>query len=143
MRLFAGTELDRPPRCEHCGELDEDCKCPPEPPQSHAHAMRDCSDTSFGLSAPIGAFGAQHIQPLVAPDKQTARLSKEKRKKGKVVTVIRGLPTEGNDLPSLLKQLKSNCGAGGALQEDSIEIQGDQLDRVREELKKIGYKVKG
>jgi translation initiation factor 1 len=113
MRLFAGTELDRPPRCEHCGELDEDCKCPPEPPQS------------------------------LAPDKQTARLSKEKRKKGKVVTVIRGLPTEGNDLPSLLKQLKSNCGAGGALQEDSIEIQGDQLDRVREELKKIGYKVKG
>jgi translation initiation factor 1 len=113
MRLFAGAELDRPPRCEQCGELDEDCQCPPEP------------------------------EPRLAPGKQTARLSKEKRKKGKLVTVIRGLSAEGNDLPSLLKQLKSACGAGGTLQEDSIEIQGDQIDRIRDALKEIGFKVKG
>lgn len=31
MRLFAGTEFDRPPRCERCGELEDDCHCPPEP----------------------------------------------------------------------------------------------------------------
>jgi translation initiation factor 1 len=113
MRLFAGTELDRPPRCERCEKLESECECPPEP------------------------------KPLLAPGKQTARLSKEKRKKGKMVTVIRGLDPDGNDLPSLLKRLKSTCGAGGTIQEESIELQGDQLDRVREELKKTGYKVKG
>lgn len=113
MRLLAGTELDRPSRCERCGELDENCQCVPEP------------------------------VPRLAPEKQTARLSKEKRKKGKVVTVIRGLAESGNDLATLLKTLKTAIGTGGTLQEDAIEIQGDQLDRVRETLRKLGYKVNG
>ena len=113
MRLFEGTEFDRPPRCERCGELEADCSCPPEPP------------------------------PLTPPGKQTARIAVEKRKKGKVVTVIRGLPGDGNDLPSLLTRLKSDCGAGGAIKDESIEIQGRQLDRVRDVLQNIGYRVKG
>ena len=81
--------------------------------------------------------------PRLAPGKQTARLSKEKRKKGKVVTVIRGLVESDNDLLTLLKTLKTAIGTGGTLQEDAIEIQGDQLDRVRETLRKLGYKVNG
>jgi translation initiation factor 1 len=112
MRLFEGTPWDRPPRCERCGKLEAECKCPPEPP------------------------------PQIPPEKQTARLTVEKRKKGKVVTVIRGLPELGNDLPELLTRLKSLCGAGGTLQEESLEIQGDHLERVRAELTKIGFKVK-
>ncbi|MFH1300111.1 MAG: translation initiation factor [Planctomycetota bacterium] len=113
MRLFEGTPFDRPPRCEKCDQLEAECICPPEP------AFR------------------------IPPAQQTARLSIEKRKRGKRVTVVRGLPLEGNDLPELLKQLKSQCGAGGSLQGDELEIQGDQLDRVRETLKAIGFKVKG
>lgn len=113
MRLFEGTPFDRPPRCERCDELEEECCCEPEP------------------------------APLIPPGKQTARLAKEKRKKGKMVTVIRGLPIEGNDLPELLTKLKNSCGAGGSLKEDLLEIQGDQLDRVRQELLKMGFKVKG
>jgi translation initiation factor 1 len=31
MRLFAGTEFDRPPKCDRCGKLESECKCPPEP----------------------------------------------------------------------------------------------------------------
>ena len=31
MRLFAGTEFDRPPKCERCGKLESDCQCPPLP----------------------------------------------------------------------------------------------------------------
>lgn len=113
MRLFEGTPFDRPPRCEKCDQLEEECICPPELPFR------------------------------IPPEQQTARLAIEKRKKGKRVTVVRGLPEEGNDLPELLKQLKSQCGAGGALKEEELEIQGDQLDRVRETLKGMGFKVKG
>jgi translation initiation factor 1 len=113
MRLFEGTPFDRPPRCEQCGELEEECTCPPTAPER------------------------------ISPEKQTARLSIEKRKKGKVVTIVAGLPAEGNDLPELLTRLKSVCGAGGTLQGDVLEIQGRQLDRVRDVLKQIGYKVKG
>ena len=73
----------------------------------------------------------------------SARLSVEKRKKGKIVTVVRGLPVEGNDLPELLTRLKNTCGAGGALKDDVLEIQGNQIDRVRDALQSIGYRVNG
>ena len=113
MRLFAGTPFDRPPRCEKCGELDAECSCPPEPPHR------------------------------IPPEKQTAKIAVEKRKRGKLVTVIRGLPSEGNDLPALLSELKTHCGAGGTLNTDELEVQGDQRDRVRARLEAIGYRVKG
>jgi translation initiation factor 1 len=77
------------------------------------------------------------------PEKQTAKLSMEKRAKGKMVTVVRGLSHEHNDLEELLRQLKSHCGAGGTLKDDELEIQGDQREKVREKLQSLRYKVKG
>ena len=79
---------------------------------------------------------------MIPPEKQTARLAIEKRKKGKMVTVIRGLPEVGNDLPALLTRLKNACGAGGTIHEDSLEIQGEHLQRIRNELELLGYNVK-
>lgn len=113
MRLFEGTQWDRPPRCDRCGELVELCTCPPPP------------------------------KVLTPPETQTARLAVEKRKKGKVVTVVRGLPADDNDLPGLLGRLKAACGAGGTIKEDELEIQGDHLDRVRGLLANLGYRVHG
>ncbi len=113
MRLFEGTQWDRPPRCERCGELDADCVCPPPP------------------------------KVLTPPEKQTARLTTEKRKKGKVVTVVRGLLAEENDLPSLLAKLKAGCGAGGTLKDDLLEVQGDHMERIRRLLMELGYRVRG
>ena len=113
MRLFEGTPWDRPPRCERCGELEEACTCPPPP------------------------------KVLTPPDKQTACLNVEKRRKGKVVTVVRGLPAAENDLPALLGQLKAACGAGGTIKDDELEIQGDHLERLRGLLADIGYRVRG
>jgi translation initiation factor 1 len=68
-------------------------------------------------------------------------LSVEKRKKGKVVTVIRGLSARENDLPGLLSRLKNQCGAGGTLDEDALEIQGNHLDRLRTLLCESGYEI--
>ena len=113
MRLFEGTPWDRPPRCERCAQLESECSCPPLP----------C--------------------PSKPPASQTARLSLEKRAKGKRVTVIRGLSAKDNDLPSLLTELKSACGAGGTLQEESLEVQGEHLERIRNWLQNAGYRTKG
>jgi translation initiation factor 1 len=111
-RLFAGTEFYQPAKCERCGKLEENCQCAPAP------MLR------------------------IPPEKQTAKLSIEKRSKGKAVTVVRGLPAEGNDLPELLTQLKTQCGAGGALKDDALEIQGKHLERVGDVLSQMGYRVK-
>src|SRR5262249_18499780 len=102
-RLFAGTPYDRPPVCDQCGKLEGTCACPP-------------------TFIPTTARSS---------DKKTARLVVETRKKGKVVTVIRGLSSSADNLPALLAQLKNRCGAGGTLDGDTLELQGNHLERLR------------
>lgn len=113
MGLLAGTKFDRPPHCERCEKPEFDCTCPPPEPTR------------------------------VPPERQTARIAVEKRKHGRVMTVVRGLNASDTNLPDLLKILKNACGAGGTLADECLEIQGSHSDRVRNELQKIGYRVKG
>lgn len=61
---------------------------------------------------------------------------------GKGVSVIHGLPLGTAELEELTSRLKKLCGAGGALKEGVIEIQGDHRDRLVEELRKLGYDAK-
>ena len=76
----------------------------------------------------------------ISPEKQLAQLAVGKRKKGKLVTVVRGL--ESADLAELLTKLKSSCGAGGTIKANTVEIQGNHLERVRALLVAGGYRVK-
>jgi translation initiation factor 1 len=78
----------------------------------------------------------------IPPDTQTARLRREKRSKGKIVTVIASLDPEGNDLPALAAHLKGCCGTGGTVKDGSIELQGDRLQAAEKALQEIGYKTK-
>lgn len=113
MGLFDGTPLERPVVCEHCGQPPQECTCPPP------------------------------ADVRTPPQQQTARLAVEKRRKGKVVTVIRGLADEGEHLSEVLTALKSRCGAGGSIQDGELEIQGRQLERVKAALQSLGYQVPG
>lgn len=76
------------------------------------------------------------------PEKQRAVLSMEKRKKGKVVTLIRNLVLSDNDLKDLAKALKTACGTGGTSRNGEIELQGDCRDRAKAWLQDNGYGVK-
>ncbi len=80
--------------------------------------------------------------PSPPPNKQTARLRREKRQKGKVVTVIGGLNLREEELAALAKTLKTYCGTGGTAKEGAIEVQGDLRDKVAAKLAEIGYKIK-
>ncbi len=60
---------------------------------------------------------------------------------GKGVCVITGLPRT-QDLEALATRLKKLCGAGGAIKDGVIEIQGDHRDRLVKELIKLGYEAK-
>lgn len=61
---------------------------------------------------------------------------------GKGVTVITGLPLPPAELETLATKLKKLCGAGGAVREGVIEIQGEHRDRLLAELLKLGYEAK-
>jgi translation initiation factor 1 len=61
---------------------------------------------------------------------------------GKGVSVIAGLPLPPAQLEELAKRLKKLCGAGGAVRDGLIEIQGEHRDRLVSELVKLGYDAK-
>jgi translation initiation factor 1 len=61
---------------------------------------------------------------------------------GKGVTVISGLPFDAAQLAELAARLKRLCGAGGAVKDGVIEIQGDHRDRLVAELCKLGLEAK-
>jgi translation initiation factor 1 len=77
------------------------------------------------------------------PAQQNLRVqASRKGRKGKTVTVITGLQANAEALADLLKQLKSQCGAGGTVKDQEIEIQGDHAQKLVQVLSKLGYKVK-
>jgi translation initiation factor 1 len=61
---------------------------------------------------------------------------------GKGVSVITGLVLRADELEALATRLKKLCGAGGAVKDGKIEIQGDHRDRLVAELGKLGYEAK-
>ena len=61
---------------------------------------------------------------------------------GKAVSVITGLPLPEAGLQELATRLKRLCGAGGAVREGVIELQGDHRDRLVAELIRLGYEAR-
>ncbi len=111
--LFAGTPFERPVTCERCGRPQAECRCP-----------RDAS----GAHCP--------------PSQQAARVRREKRGGGRVVTIIAGLNASATDLPALLKRFKQELGTGGSVSDGEIELQGDHREKIVMALKALGYPAK-
>src|SRR5437773_9055686 len=96
--------------------------------------VRDCMCSTRVANDPL----------LSRPGKIVAKLRMEKKGRGgKTVTVVAGLPRNAVFLRELCQELKRACGTGGAVSEDTIELQGDLRDRVREYLLKKQFVVKG
>ncbi|MGD9684773.1 MAG: translation initiation factor [Candidatus Obscuribacterales bacterium] len=77
------------------------------------------------------------------PGKSRVRVGLEsKGRRGKKVTVISGLLLDAMELDRLATRLKQVCGSGGTVKDGCIEIQGDQRDRVMQELTGQGYNPK-
>ena len=77
------------------------------------------------------------------PQQQTAYLHRESGGRGgKVVSVVKNLVLTEEDMKTLAKKLKQECGTGGTIKDGVIEIQGEHRQRMAEVLQKLGYKVK-
>ena len=82
------------------------------------------------------------------PEKATkpaavVRVGREtKGRRGKGVTTVSDVPLDEAGLEELAARLKQRCGTGGTVKDGRIEIQGDQRDRLADELEALGYRVK-
>lgn len=71
------------------------------------------------------------------------RVSREtKGRKGKGVTLVKGLLLDDDALTGLSRELKAACGVGGTVKDGVIELQGDHVETVMERLKRAGHTVK-
>jgi len=78
-----------------------------------------------------------------SPAGRGVRIRREvKGRGGKTVCVIDALPLDDAGLKSLLKRLKSRLGAGGAVKNGRLEIQGDHREKLLQLLEKEGYRAK-
>lgn len=82
-------------------------------------------------------------QTAVPAGNGIARVRREtKGRGGKTVTTVSGVPLAEDALKELASALKRRCGTGGALKDGVIEIQGDHVELLLEELAKRGFKAK-
>jgi translation initiation factor 1 len=78
-----------------------------------------------------------------APDDGWVRLWRTKSGRGgKTATVITGLPGSPDDVERLGVELRRYIGAGGAVRDGAVEIQGDHRERLQRRLTELGYRVK-
>jgi translation initiation factor 1 len=106
-------------------------------------ASKDNNKTVWREFGESNADAFDRPSPEIPPQDQKPRIqTSRKNKGGKTVTVITGLQHDAIALAALLKQLKAKCGTGGAIKDDTLEIQGDHRQKLLELLLDLGYKAK-
>jgi translation initiation factor 1 len=104
---------------------------------------RLCPKCSRPVAQCVCKKGAHLPETATLPRDGIVRVQREsKGRKGKTVTLISGVPLNGETLRGLLSDLKRLCGSGGTIKDGVIEIQGDHREIILEALKKRGYNVK-
>jgi len=68
---------------------------------------------------------------------QKIRVRCDKRKFGKIVTVVDGF--KDVDLDKIAKDLKRKLACGGTAKGEKIELQGDHVNRIKEVLIGMGF----
>lgn len=102
------------------------------------------NDSRLVYSTDTGRIKEDKVKSEQAPKGDgIVRIRKEtKGRKGKGMSIIDGLDMSDNDLKALCKELKKQCGCGGAVKGFSIEIQGDVRDKLKQILEAKGKRVK-
>ena len=98
--------------CPHCGRPTASC---------------DCSDGGHHTPSPSGPV-LLHLET--------------KSRRGKSVTVIRNVPLPPDERKLLAARLRKTCGAGGAVRDNAVEIQGDHREEIAALLRGMGWTVR-
>jgi len=73
---------------------------------------------------------------------QNIRLHLDRKKGGKIATVIKGFIQTDEGLKNLAKRIKRECATGGSIKNNEIIIQGNKRDIVKTILEEEGFKPK-
>ena len=77
----------------------------------------------------------------IAKEQQKIEISVDKRRYGKMMTIVEGINSNDLDIDALITKLKKKCASGGTIKEGKIELQGDHRTKVKETLEEMGFTV--
>ena len=77
----------------------------------------------------------------IAREQQKIEINVDKRRYGKMMTIVDGINPNELDLDSLITKLKKKCASGGTIKDGKIELQGDHRSKVKETLEDMGFIV--
>ncbi len=96
-----------------------------------------------GCGRPVAACVCRQQKTALPATDGIVRVSHEtKGRKGKGVTVVRGVALDAAALAQLGRHLKAACGTGGTSKDGVLEIQGDHRDTVIAALQRRGLTVR-
>ncbi len=76
---------------------------------------------------------------VIAKESQHIRVYAEKKKFGKISTMVDGIDSRDIDLKEVAKNLKSELACGGTVKDGKIELQGEHRQKVRSSLIRMGF----
>ena len=75
-------------------------------------------------------------------DTQAVKITVDKRRYGKNVTIIEGIDPKLENVDDIAKLLKKKVASGGTVKDGrTIELQGDHRDSVRKYLEEMGFRT--
>ena len=77
----------------------------------------------------------------IAREQQKIDISVDKRRYGKMMTIVEGINPNDLDIDALITKLKKRCASGGTIKDGKIELQGDHRSKVKEALEEMGFDV--
>ncbi len=77
----------------------------------------------------------------IAREQQRISIVVDKRRYGKMMTIVDGINPHELDIDTLISNLKTTCACGGTIKDGKIELQGDHRIKVKESLEKMGFMV--
>ena len=92
----------------------------------------------MGIYPDIGLPGEKSIKEELAREQQRITVRKEKRKFGKIITIVSGFDSD-IEIKHVAKELKKRLACGGTIKEREIELQGDHTHKVKEKLVELGF----
>lgn len=75
----------------------------------------------------------------IAKEEQRIKVSTVKRRFGKLTTMVEGMDPKDINIKDIAKKLKSTFACGGTVKNNTIELQGNHKQKVKDELIKLGF----
>ena len=79
------------------------------------------------------------ICETIARESEQIIIKTVKKKFGKIATIVDGIRSKNINLKDIVNTLKNKLACGGTIKNNTIELQGNHVEKVKNELIQMGF----